>query len=298
MTNPASAPLLSATISPSENREGLDIAFPDATGSVVVTDVWSVGGWTLQFAKIAAGLALDLNQSAGNVYVKTITGGLSNIDQGPFTAPKQVRDTLVQEAAIEAGPDGAIVAVMIETPTATSIHSMDDLKVSGTNAELLAWCRFDESALAKGVDYFKGLDAHLLPGFHLLDEAGEELIYVHFWTAGKGVDLSAHNHAQPPSEKFPAFAETHWVFANGTGNGGMYDCDPNDRDIRRSIPMQTGQDHGPFWTVDTSSGLPKMRENGAIEYGYHGWKAGTNDEEGQVYDLVAAFELNPAYAKI
>ena len=61
-----------------------------------------------------------------------------------------------------------------------------------------------------------------MPGFHLLDGDGAEIAYVFFWTAGKGVDLSTHDHGHAPSALAPAFAEVHQVLHNGTGLGGMY----------------------------------------------------------------------------
>lgn len=292
------APSVAARLA--ERSEGLDVLIggQSVEGGPAVSDVWTMAGWTIQFAKLGAGQKLGLDQSQGKIYVKIVVGALANTGQGRFAARKQVRDTRVLEDYVEAAGDGAILTILTETPSVPdNIHSMDELAVNGPHQDVLFWTRFDESSLAKGIDYFKGLDAHLLPGFHLLDEDGTEILYVHVWTAGKGVDMSAHDHSHRPSEKFPAFTETHWVFNNGTGKAGMYDCISDDLSERKHMPMQRGFDHGPFWAAD-ASGMPKLRENGAVEYRFHGWQAGTDSDDRQAYDVVAAFEMNPAYSEL
>lgn len=281
--------------------EGLEItlsARPES-GALAVSDVWSFGGWNIQFVSLGAGRTLGLDQSQGKVYVKIVTGALANTNQDRFAAYKRGRDTRVQDDHIEAATDGALLAVFTETAAVPgNVHSMSELGVTGPHREILFWTQFDQSSLAKNVPYFKGLDAHLLPGFHLMDEDGTPIIYVHFWTAGKGVDMSPHDHSHRPSAAFPAFAEVHWVLNNGTGQGGMYDCEDGDLHKRKSLPLQRGEDHGPFWAIDGETGMPKLRENGAVEYGLHGWQAGSDDDDGQAYDVVAAFEMNPEFAKI
>ncbi len=285
----------------SELGEGLDItlsARPES-GTLTVSDVWNLGGWNIQFVSLGAGEKLGLDQAQGKVYVKIITGALANTNQDRFAAYKQVRDTRVDDDYVEAAGDGALLAIFTETAAVgDNVRSMDELGVTGPHSEIMFWTRFDKSVIGKTIDYFKGLDAHLLPGFHLLDEDGTHIIYVHFWTAGKGVDMSPHDHSHGPSEAFPAFAETHWVLNNGTGRGGMYDCEDGDLNKRKEIPLQRGEDHGPFWAIDRATRMPKLRENGAVEYGFHGWQAGTDDDESLAYDLVAAFEMNPEFAKI
>lgn len=201
----------------SEVGEGLDITLSarPPSGTLAVSDIWTLGGWTIQFVSLGTGQKLGLEQSQGKVYVKIITGALAGADQDRFAAYKQVRDTRVLAEHIEAGSEGALLAVMTETSAVSeNIHSMSELGVTGPHSDILFWTRFDQSVIGKTIDYFKGLDAHLLPGFHLLDEDGTDIIYVHFWTAGKGVDMSPHDHSHRPSDAFPAFAETHWVFNN------------------------------------------------------------------------------------
>ena len=173
---------------------------------------------------------------------------------------------------------------------------MDQLAFEGPHQELLQWVSFEEK-FGKYTDAFDGQDAHIVPGFHLLDHDNVEIAYVHFWAAGKGVDLSTHNHGNPPSSTAPAFAEVHWVFNNGTGSGGMYECEGPGTPHQQRYPIQRGQEHGAFFVVDPQTGFPQMRDNGSVEYPWHGWQAGTDDREGQAFDFVAAFEINPDYVK-
>ncbi len=66
----------------------------------------------------------------------------------------------------------------------------------------------------------------------------------------------------------------------------------------RSTYQQRGEEHGPFWQIDPHTGMPQRWANGAVEYGLHGWQAGVDEQPLQAYDFVAAFEINPNYARI
>lgn len=288
----------SAPVELSRNREGLNIRFGHAgsggsSDAPMASDVWSVAGWTLQFVQLDARQTLGLDQLAGKTYIKVVTGGLTHPKRSPFAAERCIRDTLVEQDHVEAGDDGALFAVLTQTSdAAVRIRAMDQLVFVGPHEEVFRWQSFAEK-FGGVTDIFDGADAHIVPGFHLLDGAGAEIAYVHFWTAGKGVDLSTHNHANDPSPLAPAFAEVHWVFSNGTGNGGMYQCDAPGAPARKRYPMQRGEEHGPFFLSDPATGLPKFRDNGAVEYPWHGWQAGTDGKDGQAFDFVAAFELTP-----
>ena len=292
---------LGITAKVSSGRVGLDLTISPLPDGIpyAASDVWTLGGWKLQFVHIGPGQRLKLNQADGTIYIKVILGDLTNLEQQRFAPFKQTRDTVVTTDFVDAGVAGALVTVIIETSTvAANIHSMDEVTFKGPFSEEFEWVQFDQSHIGKSIPYFKGLDAHLLPGFHLLDTQGDEIIYVHFWSAGKGVDMSPHDHSLAPTKNAPAFTETHWVFNNGTGKGGMYDCDPTDRKKRTYITMQRGQDHGPFWAINEDTGMPRFRENGAIEFGFHGWQAGNDNEPQQAYDLVGAFEMNQVHSKV
>lgn len=280
-------------------RPGLKIIL-DSRGPVgepVVSSVWSVAGWTLQFARLHAGQSLPLDQDAGRIYVKVVTGELANIGRKPFAGNFTVRDTDVSAGELRAGAEGAIFAVFTETEAvADNVRSMAELSIEGPMREAFEWQRFDEK-FGAFTDFFDGMEAYMSPGFHLLDEKFVEVTYVNLWTAGKGVDLSTHNHGNDPSPAAPAFAEAHWVFNAGAPGAGMYLCDEPDAPKTR-FPMRRGQEHGPFFAIDPASGHPALRPNGAVEYPWHGWQAGDDDGTGQAFDFVAAFETYPDFVQL
>ena len=280
-------------------RPGLKIIL-DSRGPVgepVVSSVWSVAGWTLQFARLHAGQSLSLDQAAGRIYVKVVTGELANIGRKPFAGKFAVRDTDVSAGELRAGADGAVFAVFTETEdVADNVRSMAELTIEGPMREAFEWQRFDEK-FGAFTDFFDGMEAYMSPGFHLLDENFAEITYVNLWTAGKGVDLSTHNHGNDPSPAAPAFAEAHWVFNSGAAGAGMYLCDEPGAQ-RTRFPMRRGQEHGPFFAIDSSTGRPALRANGAVEYPWHGWQAGDDDGSGQAFDFVAAFETYPDFVQL
>lgn len=215
------------------------------------SSVWTVAGWKIQFIRLQPDQAVALDQSQGSVYLKVICGALVDPELTPFGAAKEVRSTLITDSRVKAGQLGAIFALFTET-----------------------------NAVADNI--------------HSMDQLafdGTEIAYVHFWTMGKGADASAHDHSQSPSAQAPAFTEIHWVFNNGSGLGGMYECDAIEGERTRTV-MQRGEEHGPFWRFDAATGIPIIRPNGAVEYGLHGWQGG-NDDDTQAFDFIAAFEINP-----
>ena len=280
-------------------RAGLDIALDGnlAAGEPVVSDTWTVAGWSIQFVRLGSGQALALDPSAGRHYVKVVTGELVNIGRKPFANPFAVRETAVETQGLQAGIRGAVFAVFTETDqVAANIHDMAALRIEGPMQDAFAWERFDEK-FGAFTDLFDGMEAYMSPGFHLLDESGAEIAYVNLWTCGKGVDLSTHNHAQDPSPAAPAFAEAHWVFNAGATGAGMYLCDEPGAP-RKRFPMCRGQEHGPFFAIDASTRRPRMRPNGAVEYPWHGWQGGQDNDPAQAFDFVAAFETNPEFALV
>jgi hypothetical protein len=126
------------------------------------------------------------------------------------TSTKLIGDMVV------AGADGALVSIFTATNAVPNLLSaVDQLRISGPFAHTLTWQSF-EARFGKFTPFFNGVDAHMVPGFHLLDGDGGEIAYVHFWIAGKGVDLSTHDHGNTPSDLAPAFEGT-WL-NNGTGS--------------------------------------------------------------------------------
>ncbi len=288
-----------APVTVNQQRGGLDLRMGGVlSADPVVSSVWSVAGWHIQFVRLPAGTSLGLDQAAGRVYVKVIQGGLTADPESAFPGVGEIASTRVTDEEISAAGEGALICIFTETDAVRdNVTSMAELGFQGPNADALRWQSFEEK-FGAFTDFFDGQDAHMVFGFHLLEDDGSEIVYVHFWTAGKGVDLSTHNHGNDPSPLAPAFAEVHWVLNNGTGKGGMYRCDAPDDTTRERFPMQRGQEHGPYFEFDSETRSPKLRENGAVSYPWHGWQAGTDEAPDQAYDFVAAFEINPRYVRV
>ena len=289
-----------AQVTRNTERGNLDLHFADAATltAPIVTGEWTFGGRKIGFAQLPPKGSLSLDQTAGQIFVKVVTGALASPGRTPFCEPRGILNTVVTDAEIKAGGEGALVAILTVPDDAPgTISSMDQLAFQGPQADALQWRTFEQQ-FGQFMDYFNGLDCYIGPGFHLLDQAGEEITYVNIWTAGKGVDMSTHNHGQDPSPQFPAFAEIHWTIANGTGKGGMYETPAPGADERTRLPVQAGEEHGPFFDYDAASGEPKVLDNGAVSYPWHGWQAGTDDTPGQAYDVIAAFETAPKFARV
>ena len=280
---------------PSTTRPGLNITLT-AKVPVCVSQVWGCGDWQVQFVRLGALESVPLDQSAGEVYVKVVSGGLASPALSAYAADREIRSTRVKNNQVRAGDSGAVITVFTATPAlANNIRSMDEVQMTGPLKEHLQWQSFHER-FESVTDAFKGVNAFMAPGFHLLDDDGSEIAYLHFWTAGKGVDLTTHNHGHDPSPVAPAFAELHWVLNNGTGKGGMYTTAEPGHAERTRYLIQRGEEHGPFFYHD--QGVPRLRSNGAVDYPWHGWEAGSDGESGDAYDVVAAFEISPEYAQV
>jgi hypothetical protein len=278
------------------DRPGLNVAL--GTGAASVSDEWLMGAWTIQFARLDPHHGLPLDHTKGPVYVKVVTGRLVEVDRGAYAAPRAIRDTRVGAEQLTAGADGALLCIFTATDGADHpVVSIGQLRFQGPLDEALSWQSF-EDRYHGATTYFDGLDAHLAPGFHLLDDDGSEIAYVFVWAAGKGVDLSTHDHGRTPGPRSPAFAEVHWVFHNGTGSGGMYETSEPGAPSRDRYPVPPGHEHGPFFAFDADTGTPRLRPNGAVDYPWHGWEAGPDGGDGQAYDVVAAFEITVPYARV
>lgn len=289
-----------AALSRNAVRGNLNIQFGQAEKLTVplVSDEWQMGGRVIQFVQLGPDMQLGLDQSRGAILIKVVTGALARPVRQPFCEPRGLQNTEVTDTEITAGPNGALLAIFIVPKDAPhTISSMDQLAFSGPQAGALHWATFEEKFSAF-TDFFNGADAYIGPGFHLLDETGEEICFLNLWTAGKGVNLSTHNHGQPPSSLAPAFVETHLTLFNGTGKGGMFLADEPGAPLRDRLTVPPGHEHGPFFDFDKRTGAPKMRDNGAVSYPWHGWEAGDDDKAGQAYDVVAAFETAPKYANV
>jgi hypothetical protein len=279
------------------DRPGLNVAMGTGAASVV-SDEWAMGAWTIQFARLDPHQRLPLDHTRGPVYVKVVTGRLVEVDRGAYAAPRVIRDTQVRAQQLTAGADGALLCIFTATDGADDpVVSIGQLRFHGPLDEALSWQSF-EDRYRGATTYFDGLDAHLAPGFHLLDDDGSEIAYVFVWAAGKGVDLSTHDHGRSPGPRSPAFAEVHWVFHNGTGSGGMYETTEPGAPSRDRYPVPPGHEHGPFFAFDADTGTPRLRASGAVDYPWHGWEAGPDDKGTRAYDVVAAFEITVPYARV
>lgn len=288
--------MTNARVSVSADRPGLDVHLYEHAGPSV-TDRWTLGGWTLHFVRLDAGQSWALDPDEGDTYVKVITGRLVEPSRVAYIAPRTIGDTRVHGDRLTAGSEGALVTVFVRTPTAPPrFTAMSQLTFDGPHAEHLGWTTFEER-FAGILTAFDGLDAHLTPGFHLLDARGDEIAYVYVWTAGKGVDMSTHNHGHKPGRRNPAFAEVHWVLANGTGQGGMYETSAPGAPDRTRLAVPTGFEHGPYFAFD-DDGAPLLRENGAVVYPWHSWQGGDDGQPGQAYDVVIPFEITVPYARV
>ena len=254
--------------------------------------VWSAAGRELQFFNLAPGVGLRVGTH--RTYVKVILGRLENIDRGCLAGAFEVRSTRLHTEDVVAGGEGALIAVArLRDDAPERVVDMTDMVFDGPGCEQMVWQRFDEKFGAV-TEFFNGQDCHVASGLHLLDEGGREIAYVNPWTCGKGVDLSTHNHGHPPSEMAPAFTEVHWVLSAAAADSGMYRAADASGAERQRFPMQLGDEHGPFYDRD-STGRPLFRENGAVQYPWHGWQGGDDGQAGQAYDFVAAFEINPDF---
>jgi len=282
---------------PHPTRPGVSLSMGSSAGTRI-SPVWKMGGWLLQFARLAPAERLSLDTAAGTSYVKVIVGALADPPRQAYPAVGEVRSTRLAGDHLTASDAGALIAVFRATAeVAEVLSSVGQLRIEGPLAECFGWQSF-EARFGRVTPFFNGADAHLVPGFHLLDDDGSEIAYVYFWTAGKGVDLSTHNHGHTPSEQAPAFAEVHQVLHNGTGRGGMYQTPAPGAAERTRLPMQRGEEHGPFFRFDPPTGRPQLRENGAVNYPWHGWQAGDDGVPGQNYDLVCAYEITAPYARV
>lgn len=278
----------------SHPRGGLALCFDPAADVAQHSDRWSIAGWTMGFYYLPP--TAEMKLPVAENYIKVIVGSLKEPERECFADDFTVRTTRVEHASVQAGDQGALLMHLVRTREASlPLRHMEDCRFSGSASSALVWKRFSER-FGAFTAYFDALDNHMADGFHLINPAGEEIVYVNFWTCGKGGDVSTHNHGQPPSARAPAFVEVHLVLSNGTGEGGMYEADAAADGPRVRHVMQAGDEHGPFF--HHRLGKPVRLANGAVSYPWHGWNSGDNDDLEQSYDLVAAFEINPDFAQL
>jgi len=238
-------------------QRGVALQFDLQSNRILESSDWQVAGRRLRFLFLPPGRQKQLN--LGRHFAKVVVGRLENIDRGCFAEPFAVRTTLLDTDVLAAGPEGALVALLTEgEDTPDRIVSMGDAQFLGSLADRLIWQSF-ETRFGQFMDVFNGLDCHMMDGIYLLDGSGEEIAYVNFWSCGKGVDLSTHNHGQDPREGAPAFAEVHWVIDAATSSSGMYRTAEPGHSERSRSPMRRGDEHGPYFEFDAQTGLPVLQ---------------------------------------
>ena len=279
-----------------QKKGGLDLVFDlDGREECQISESWEFSGMKLNFVCLGSQASIVLAEA--KTYIKVIAGKLETPSLGCFAEPFAIRNTHLKEKMISAGEEGALIAVLLESDEAfDNLTEMKQLNFSGPNSQALKWRSFEEK-FSPYTDFFNGKVCPMTDGFHLLDRNGCEIVYVNFWSCGKGVNLSPHNHAGSPTEEMPAFAEVHWVINSGTGRGGMFQATEQGKIIKLDV-MKRGDEHGPYFELDQIEGKPLLRPNGAVKYGWHGWQAGEDAESSKAYDFVAAFEINPDFALI
>ena len=288
-----------ARMSRNRDRGNINVHFTDARSlqSPLASDRWEVAGRRIQFVELGPNQSIRVDLDQGRTLAKVITGELTSPRRGVFCEPRGLRDTVLKHDVVTSGSEGALIALITEGPGALpKISSMDQFAFRGPMSEVLVWQSF-HAKFGQWTNFFEHVDGFIGPGFHLLDASGDEIVFVNLWTAGKGADLSTHNHGLPPMPLFPVFAEVHLTICNGTGKGGMYVCAEPAASHRDRLAVPSGAEHGPFFAFDSETGRPVIQANGALQYPWHGWQAGTDDLPGQAYDFVAAFEIAPHYAR-
>lgn len=279
-----------AQTKPHADRVGISVVLK--SNELCVSPQWNLGGVLIQFVRLPENQSIDLDVGDGRVCLKVVVGEVDCGTRTVFPPVGEVASTEVTESGVTAVVDSVLCVFTLTEKLPTKITSMAALAMQGPHDDLLIWQSF-EQRFGEFTDIFDGLEAHMIPGFHLVDPAGEELAYVHFWTTGKGVDVSTHDHGGAPSPLNPAFCEVHLVLRNGTGEGAMYQCKAPGDEYRKRTKIQSGEEHGPFFHFDEATGKPGFRANGAVDYPWHGWQGGVDTEPTESYDLVAAFEINP-----
>ena len=263
-----------------------------------ISECWNLGIRLAQFLWLPANQSTIADQFSDlTIYAKVVLGALQSPMRSPFCEPFGLQNTKLESEMLKAGSEGALIALFSRPKGEDGIiRSVEDLRIRGAKEEFMQWRTFHEQYKTVTAA-FSGVDAYIGPGFHLLDQQGEEISYINLWAAGNSVDLTTHNHSHAPSENSPAFVETHLTLSNGTGEGGMYLCDAQEAPKHTRLAVPTGYEHGPFFNFDATTGKPLMLTNGAVSYPWHGWQAGKGDGA-CTYDFVAAFETAPDRVKL
>ncbi len=160
---------------PHTERGGISIHLTEAP--VSVSPAWTIGDFSIRFVRLAASETLQLDRSGGTTRLKIVTGEVDCAPHRPFPAVGEVVSTTLTASSIQAIRDSVFCLVTEPDGAAGRISDMAQLQPSGPLQEVLRWQSFDEKFSAV-TDIFRGLEAHMLPGFHLLDASAREIAYV------------------------------------------------------------------------------------------------------------------------
>ena len=103
----------------------------------------------------------------------------------------------------------------------------------------------------------------------------------------------ASDHQCAVAEIFPDGSFKRMGPKGGAPNG--INLDPQGRILIANFGIYD-REEGPLQRFDPATGAPRLRDNGAVDYPWHGWQAGIDSVPGQAYDIVAAFEITVPYA--
>ncbi|THU84404.1 hypothetical protein K435DRAFT_733201, partial [Dendrothele bispora CBS 962.96] len=250
--------------------------------------------------------------------VKVIFGQLSWQDnedktqtRTQATSPFRVVSNIINADSVQAGPAGAAFVILRESTTSgrPPYPDMNQLEANNIFPERFPeevknmrfdWVKVENRPWANG--RFKDLEFYNLVGFQVRigDDSLTNICHIQMWTAGVGVSAGFHNHTDA------IFCEIHSCIVNGTGNGGMSWATVDDNKFNPADPDKSQYDslvvpdmheHGPLWRV-REDGLPKLRNNGTVDYPWHAWLAGdVGGGQRQSFDVWLAFEFPSLIAK-
>jgi Aldos-2-ulose dehydratase/isomerase (AUDH) Cupin domain len=344
MTTAASVPLNDFLSSPSPHfqtaslgKTGVEVKFNEPLPSCSGALRFGPSGWSMRLCALGPGNAVSLPQrrdSKVRFFAKVIQGELDVV--GKDAHSKQTRRNVPQErfapcetelpagvAALRSAGVASCVFALFELDNnndeegdtssyrgrivrsvrdaAVSLAPVADAGAASAVEEALRWVNCDTYGWGP---HFDGLDFFNSRGIHVLGpEGAAPLCHIQFWLAGVGTDCGTHDHADLTGDD--AFCEVHLSLSNGTGRGGMaYFDEASGED--HYLPLQVGQEHGPFWEFDSRSGRARRRPDGSVIYPRHRWEAGTvlgSGTEHQVdgssrLDFWVAFEFPPDAATL
>jgi len=235
--------------------QGIKVEFSDE--KISKTPSWYIAGYEFYFAKLKPFISMPLNKNFTH-YVKVLRGRLRRPSRGILISQKK-RSLLVEEDEIQAGEEGAIVAVFVRKGSVPQrVDNVNNFLVKSPEGAELEWKHIsemipDDPEFATKDMYYTRPQI-LIEGYRF-----------NFWYAGPYVHCGIHNHSQEPVP----FKEIHLNLIGTKGGMVKYAGTTVDTEIERII-LLPGEEHGPFWTIKEEK----------VFYGWHAWEAG---EDGNLW---------------